>query len=373
VVQVELRGLSKTFAGGVRAVESVDLTVGDGELFVVVGPSGSGKSTLLRLVAGLEEPDAGGLWIGGERAVGVPPRDRDVAMVFQHPALYPHLSVFENLAFGLRARRCPKAEVSARVGEVAAMLGLADLLPRLPRTLSGGQQQRVALGRAIARRPRVFLLDEPFSGLDAPLRAAIRADLIDLHRRLGTTMILVTHDQAEAMALGDRLAVMERGRVVQEGTPRDVYDRPATRFVAGFIGSPPMNFLPCVVARDDDCVKIQVVGCDVSWTVSATADWITPVRDRVPGRFDLGLRPEHLALSSDSDPSRPLAPAEVRRLEPLGHETIATLALGPHPLKLRLPPCPGVRVGDRVTVAVDPKRSVWFESDLAESRVNPCT
>jgi ABC-type sugar transport system ATPase subunit len=359
VAQVELRGLSKTFAGGVRAVEPVDLTVGDGELFVVVGPSGSGKSTLLRLVAGLETPDAGSLWIGGTRADGLPPRDRDVAMVFQHPALYPHLSVFENLAFGLRARRHPKAEVSARVGEVAAMLGLADLLPRLPRTLSGGQRQRVAMGRAIARRPRVFLLDEPFSDLDAPLRAAIRADLIDLHRRLGATMILVTHDQAEAMAMGDRLAVMERGRVVQTGTPRVVYDRPATRFVAGFIGSPPMNLLPCDVARDGDRLEIRVVGCDVCWTVPITEDWTASVRDRAPGRFDLGLRPEHLSLSSD--PSRRSAPAEVRRLEPLGHETIATLTLGPHPLKLRLPPCPGVLVGDRVSVAVDSRQPAWFD------------
>ncbi len=358
MAQVELRGISKTYAGGVRAVESVDLTVGDGELFVVVGPSGSGKSTLLRLVAGLEMSDAGGVWIGGGRVDGVPPRDRDVAMVFQHTALYPHLTVFENLAFGLRARRSPKAEVSARVGEVAAMLGLADLLPRLPRTLSGGQRQRVSLGRAIARRPRAFLLDEPFSGLDTPLRAAIRADLIDLHRRLKTTMILVTHDQAEAMAMGDRLAVMDRGRIVQTGTPRDVYDRPATRFVAGFIGSPPMNLLPCVVARDGDRLVIRIVGCDVSWTVPATADWTAPVRNRAPGRFDLGLRPEHLALSSD--PSRLTALAQVRLLEPLGHETIATLALGPHPLKLRLPPCPGIRVGDRVTVGADPRHGVWF-------------
>ena len=245
LAQVELRGVSKRYPGGVEAVAAVDLTIADGALFVIVGPSGSGKSTLLRLIAGLETPDAGSVWIDGRRADGLAPRDRDVAMVFQHPVLYPHLSVFENLAFSLRARKVGRAELERRVTAVAEDLGLLDVLGRPATALSGGQRQRVALGRAIVRQPRMFLFDEPLSGLDPPLRASARADLMGLHRRFPTTTLHVTHDQDEAMAMGDRVAVMERGRIVQEGTPREIYDHPRHRFVAEFMGSPPMNFLTC--------------------------------------------------------------------------------------------------------------------------------
>jgi multiple sugar transport system ATP-binding protein len=365
LARVELRGVSKVYPGGVEAVRAIDLAIDDDELFVIVGPSGSGKSTLLRLVAGLETPNAGEVWIGDRRVDPIPPRDRDVAMVFQTPALYPHLTVRDNLAFGLRARGRPRAEIAARVASAAERLGLVDVLGRRPSALSGGQRQRVALGRAIVRQPRVFLLDEPFSSLDAPLRAAMRAELVDLHRRLGTTMIHVTHDQAEAMAIGGRIAVMDRGRIVQEGPPLDVYDRPASRFVAGFLGSPPMNLLRCLLERADGGMRLRVEGAD-AWTIPAGPTWTAPLERRGEGRIDLGIRPEHVHVSRRDGPLATdglVATAEVRRLEPLGHETIVTLALGPHPLSLRLPARARPVLGERLTIRLDPDRIAWFDAE----------
>lgn len=376
LAQVALRCVSKTYPGGVEALAAVDLEVGDGSLFVVVGPSGSGKSTLLRLIAGLETPDSGTVWIGDRRVDRLPPRDRDVAMVFQNPALYPHLTVFDNLAFGLRARRTPRQEIQTRVADVAERLGLGDVLRRVPRTLSGGQRQRVALGRAIVRQPRVFLLDEPFSSLDAPLRASMRADLIDLHRRVGTTTILVTHDQAEAMALGDRIAVMDRGRIIQSGTPTDVYDRPATRFVAEFVGHPPINVLPCVVERVGDSLRIRVEGVPEGqcWTVPLGSSWTSALEQRGAGRFDLGLRPEQISapgwnvLREACQSSSLLeARAELQRLERMGHETLATLTLGPHRLNVRLPAHALAKVGDRLEILLDPDHSVWFDAETGSA------
>ena len=240
---LELRDLSKIYPGGVVGLAGLDLSVLPGEFLTVVGPSGSGKSTLLRLVAGLDRPDSGSILIDGRPAADRPPHLRDVAMVFQNQSPYPHLSVFENLAFGLRARRAARAEIPERVRAVAAGLGLADVLDRRPATHSGGQRLGVALGRALARRPKLLLLDEPFSNLDAPLRLASRADLLALHRSLGITTIQVTHDQSEALALGYRVAVLNEGRLAQVGTPEEVYSRPEDRFVASFLGEPPMNFL----------------------------------------------------------------------------------------------------------------------------------
>ncbi|HMB06339.1 MAG TPA: ABC transporter ATP-binding protein [Isosphaeraceae bacterium] len=367
MARVELRGMSKVYPNGVEAVSGIDATVADGTWFVVVGPSGSGKSTLLRLVAGLETPTAGSLWIGGERSDGLPPRDRDVAMVFQNPALYPHLTVFENLAFGLRARRLAGSEIRARVAEVAGPLGLAGLLDRRPRTLSGGQRQRVALGRALARRARVLLLDEPLSSLDAPLRASLRATLIDWHRRLGTTTIHVTHDQAEALAMSDRVAVMHRGRIVQAGTAREIYHHPAHRFVAEFVGNPPLSLIPCQVEADGPALRIRPEGMagETAWTLPSEAVGASTLRGLGPGRVELGLRAEHVAVAEPrgarAEPAQVLHRTEVRRLEPLGHETIATLALGPHLVSTRLPPASGLCVGDGVTVTLDLARAVWFD------------
>jgi ABC-type sugar transport system ATPase subunit len=288
-------------------------------------------------------------------------------MVFQTPALYPHLTVFENLAFGLRARRMPRGEIRSRVAEVAGPLELTGLLDRRPRTLSGGQRQRVALGRALARRARVLLLDEPLSSLDAPLRAALRDVLIDWRRRHGTTAIHVTHDQDEALAMGDRVAVMNRGRLVQVGTPREVYQVPAHRFVAEFVGNPPMSLLPCEVEGVGASIRIRPEGLasEDAWTIPAEAG---PFRSR--GGLDavsllLGLRAEHVAVKEADDagagPCQVVVRGELLRQEPHGHETIATFAVGPHPVSVRVPTEPARRLGPRATLVLDLGRATWFE------------
>src|SRR6185295_169458 len=243
MAQLKITGLHKRY-GGVHAVRGIDLDIPDGEFTVLVGPSGCGKSTLLRTIAGLEEADDGTIEIGDEVVNDIRPSDRDVAMVFQNYALYPHMKVYKNIAFGLMARKLPNAEIDARVKRAAAMLGISDLLERLPRQLSGGQRQRVAIGRAIVRNPRLFLFDEPLSNLDAQLRDEMRSEIKRLHQELAATMIYVTHDQIEAMTLADRIVLMNSGQVEQVGAPLELYDRPATQFVAGFLGSPKINLLP---------------------------------------------------------------------------------------------------------------------------------
>src|SRR3989304_1842028 len=254
---VTLEQVTRTFRtrkGEVRAVDDLSLSVGDGEFIVLVGPSGCGKTTTLRLIAGLEELTAGAIRIGDREVNNVPPKDRDVAMVFQNYALYPHMTVFKNMAFGLKMRRVPNAEIIRMVGETAAKLGLTHLLDRKPSALSGGERQRVAVGRAIARKPQVFLFDEPLSNLDAKLRIQMRTELKDLHRELRTTVVYVTHDQEEAMTLGDRMAVLREGVIQQCGPPLEVYNRPANRFVAGFVGTPLMNFFEGRLECNGDAV-----------------------------------------------------------------------------------------------------------------------
>jgi len=372
LARLELIGVQKTYPGGVAAIQGVDLAVEHGELFAIVGPSGSGKTTLLRLVAGLESPDAGKLLLDGRPIGGLAPRDRDVAMVFQDQVLYPHLDTFENMAFGLRARRVDRAEVESRVGATAAVLGLTDCLRRRPATLSGGQRRRVALGRALVLRPRLFLLDEPFSGLDAPLRASTRAELVDLHRKLGATMILVTHDQAEALAIGDRVAVLDRGRVAQVGRPMDLYDRPASRTVAQFVGQPTINLLPCLVARQGEDLLVRLLDFDGlgPWSIPGATCWASELLDHGSPRVDLGLRPEQVAVLPAGAHSPewlpPIGLATVRRLEPMGHETLAALALGPFELIARLPPRSPCRVGDHVRVGLDFDRASWFDSSTGD-------
>ena len=283
---VVLRGVDKRF-GDVTAVAAVNLEVRAGELLVLVGPSGCGKSTLLRLIAGLEEPTAGEVWIGGRPVNDVAPGDRDVAMVFQSYALYPHMTVAQNLGFGLRVRGAGRAEVAGRVEGAADVLGLTELLDRRPGQLSGGQQQRVALGRAMVRDPGVFLFDEPLSNLDAGLRLRTRDEIASLHHRLGTTMIFVTHDQVEALSLGQRVAVMDRGRIQQVGTPREIYRRPGNLFVAGFVGSPPINRLPLARDRGDRL---------------AGGPFVFPGRSPHP-TATLGVRPEDLTVAAISSPT----------------------------------------------------------------------
>jgi multiple sugar transport system ATP-binding protein len=260
MAQVKITGLHKRFAGGVQAVRGIDLEIADGELAVLVGPSGCGKSTLLRTIAGLEDADEGVIEISGEVVNDIRPRDRDVAMVFQDYALYPHMTVSRNIGFGLRARKFPAAEIEARVRSAAEMLGITALLERYPRQLSGGQRQRVAIGRAIVRNPQIFLFDEPLSNLDAQLRDEMRGEIKRLHQEIATTMIYVTHDQIEAMTLADRIVLMRDGQIEQQGAPLDLFERPSSKFVAGFLGSPKMNFLPGTLIRAEDGDSIQLQG-----------------------------------------------------------------------------------------------------------------
>ena len=307
--EVALEGVTKRF-GDVVAVDDLSLTVADEEFLVLLGPSGCGKSTALRMVAGLEEPTSGSVRIGGHVVDGVEPKDRDVAMVFQTYALYPHMSVRRNIEFPLRSRHVPREQRDALVTEAARGLGLADLLDRKPAQLSGGQRQRVALARAIVRRPQAFLMDEPLSNLDAKLRVQTRAELVELHHRLAATVVYVTHDQVEAMTMGDRIAILDRGVLQQVGPPQAVYDAPANVFVARFIGSPPMNTVEAGISREGEALVAVLPGARVTLPAAIAAAVASSGVERVV----VGVRPEHLGVGSG-----PL-PATVAVVEALGHE-----------------------------------------------------
>ena len=333
---VSLNGLSKRYPGSESlAVDSVSLEVAHGEFMVLLGPSGCGKSTTLRMIAGLESISAGELAIDGRRVNHVPAKDRDIAMVFQSYALYPHMSVLDNLAFGLRRRGIERAEIERRVREVASTLGLGELLQRKPHALSGGQRQRVALGRAIVRDPKVFLFDEPLSNLDAALRVGMRGELIKLHHRLGATMIYVTHDQVEAMTMGDRICIMNGGKVAQIGAPLEVYRNPADTFVAAFLGSPPTNLIPARFNSD----ALQV------------GDARIPLRKSAAESVIFGIRPEDIRI----DGATPHAHGEVLAVEPLGAETILRLRLAgvASDVMVRGPRTVAAKVGDRIPLAFD--------------------
>ena len=307
MASVEIRDVRKAY-GAAAVIHGVDIDIRDGEFVVLVGPSGCGKSTLLRMIAGLENITGGEIRIGGRVVNNMPPKERDIAMVFQNYALYPHMTVFDNMGFSLRLRRAPAAEIRARVEKASDILGLRPLLARYPRQLSGGQRQRVAMGRAIVRDPQVFLFDEPLSNLDAKLRVAMRTEIKELHQRLSTTTVYVTHDQIEAMTMADKIVVMRDGVVEQIGAPLELYDSPANMFVAGFIGSPAMNFLAGEITAGDGAPSFRADG---GMTV--------PLRDlpliRAGGRAVLGTRPEHLAVADDG------TPVEVAVVEPMGSET----------------------------------------------------
>jgi multiple sugar transport system ATP-binding protein len=327
---VTLCNLTKTFKH-VVAVDNVNLEIRDKEFLVLVGPSGCGKTTALRMVAGLEEVSSGEIYIGDRLVNDVSPKDRDIAMVFQNYALYPHMSVYDNMAFGLKLRRVPKPEIKQRVNQVAEMLGLHGLLERKPKQLSGGQRQRVALGRAIVREPQVFLMDEPLSNLDAKLRVQTRAELIKLHRRLGITTIYVTHDQVEAMTMGDRIAVMSAGLVQQVDAPLNLYNRPANMFVAGFIGSPSMNLFDAAVSRDGDGYYLDAGSIKVKAPASRT-DALKPYEGKT---VVFGVRPEDICDAERS--SIPPVPGNtfkslVEVTEPMGDRIHLYLAAGPHSL-----------------------------------------
>ncbi|MFM9997107.1 MAG: ABC transporter ATP-binding protein [Phycisphaerales bacterium] len=357
---VSLQNIGKTYPGGIAAVGDLSLDIADGEFVVLVGPSGCGKSTTLRLVAGLEDASSGAIFIGGRDVTGVHPRDRDIAMVFQNYALYPHMSVHENMAFGLRMRRVPKADIDRRVRDAARTLEIEDLLRRRPRELSGGQRQRVALGRAIVREPQAFLFDEPLSNLDAALRVSTRGELKALHQRLRTTTIHVTHDQEEAMTLGDRIAVLHRGRLQQAGPPLDVYARPVNRFVAGFIGTPAMNFIEGSLEPGSPGPAFRERGTGDTTRIPLSA----PAREKLApwvGRdIVLGVRPQ--ALAEIGPGVAPTVALSVRVVEPLGDmmDVIGQTPAGTR-LVARIPARAGVTPASQLTLTVNPLKVHCFE------------
>ncbi len=351
MASISLRSLCKTYPNGQCAARDLCLEIDDGELLVLVGPSGCGKSTALRLVAGLEVPDGGSIWIGGEDVTGKPPERRDLAMVFQSYALYPHRSVAENLGFGLRMAGMPRDRIRVRVESVARRLGIADLLDRRPSQLSGGQRQRVALGRAIAREPKAFLLDEPLSNLDAKLRGDTRAEIARLHRQLGATMLYVTHDQEEAMTLGDRIAVMRDGRIEQIGEPLDVYRMPRNAFVAAFVGAPAINLIPCE--------RLEEGGR--TWLRGAGLRLLAPSRLPETHAVTLGIRPENLTLTT-VDGADLVGRVEV--VEPLGNATLLHVELGEdEDLRVLAAGFPRERTGEEVGLCLDRDALHFFDSE----------
>ena len=347
-----LKNIKKVFDESVIAVSDFSLEIADGEFVVLVGPSGCGKSTTLRMIAGLEDVTHGEIFIDDVLANPLAPKDRDIAMVFQNYALYPHMTVYENLAFALKLRKMDQGEINARVREAADILGIGDLLQRRPAALSGGQRQRVAVGRAIVRKPKVFLFDEPLSNLDAKLRVQMRTEIGKLHTQLDATMIYVTHDQVEAMTMGDRLVVMDEGEVKQVGAPVDLYHNPQNRFVAGFIGSPAMNFVDGQIVQGYDLV-FEAGGVSIP----------LPERSRVSADQDitLGIRPEHIRCESQAD-----VRATVDLVEPMGSETNVYLRLGEQQIVAKLPGDAYPRVNEQVGVLFDQDAIHLFDRKTGE-------
>ena len=351
MADVTLRKVIKRY-DDVEAVRGIDLDIADHEFIVLVGPSGCGKSTTLRMIAGLEDISDGDIMIGGDVVNDVPPKDRDIAMVFQNYALYPHMTVAENMSFGLRLKHYPKAEIKARVTEAARLLDITDLIDRKPKQLSGGQRQRVAMGRAIVRNPKVFLFDEPLSNLDAKLRVQMRIEIKKVHQKVRTTTVYVTHDQVEAMTLADRVVVMNKGRIEQIGTPNELYHKPATRFVAGFIGSPAMNFIPCRLEDVGGTLQIRLTDRIAFALPPARA-----ARYNALPRTDkllLGLRPEHLTEAhAHLGPGVESFDTVLDVTEPMGMETLVYFGLEGTPVCGRVDPNAGAKDGAPMRLAMD--------------------
>ena len=367
MAHVQFEHVYKQF-GKVAVVHDISLDVQDKEFLVLVGPSGCGKSTCLRMVAGLEEPSEGRIYIGGRLANGLDPKDRDIAMVFQNYALYPHMTVFDNMAFGLKLRHTPKPEIKRRIEEAATLLGLEQLLKRKPKELSGGQRQRVALGRAIVRDAQVFLMDEPLSNLDAKLRVATRAEILKVHQRIQTTVIYVTHDQVEAMTMGHRIAVLNDGMIQQLDTPQELYDHPANIFVAGFIGSPAMNFIPGVqVVTEENSTSIILDGIG---RVVVPPLYAKRAQASAGRNLTFGIRPAHLEdatlIGSDRDAESTIN-ATVEIVENLGNELQVYLTSGDKNLIATLNPRSRFRVGDKVRLTVDSNQIHLFDSDTGQT------
>ncbi|HOA99225.1 MAG TPA: sn-glycerol-3-phosphate ABC transporter ATP-binding protein UgpC [Candidatus Atribacteria bacterium] len=368
MANVSLKSVVKRF-GEVVAVNKVDLDIADEEFLVLVGPSGCGKTTTLRMIAGLEEVDEGEIYIDDILVNDVPPKDRDIAMVFQNYALYPHMDVYNNMAFGLKLRKFPKDEIDRRVKEAADILGIHELLNRKPKQLSGGQRQRVAVGRAIVRHPKVFLFDEPLSNLDAKLRVQMRAELSKLHDRLKATMIYVTHDQIEAMTMGDRIVVMKDGIVQQVGTPLDLYNKPQNKFVAGFIGTPSMNFLDVVIKKEGDALYLD----GESFKIKIPAEIQSALLPYVNKEVTLGIRPQDIY---DCNFSQEMAEVDgnviettVDIVEPLGSEQTVYLVTGPHVLVAQLDMRTHTSVGDTLKILVDTSKIHLFDVETEQAIV----
>jgi multiple sugar transport system ATP-binding protein len=365
MANVKITGLHKSFAG-VQAVRGVDLDIPDGEFTVLVGPSGCGKSTLLRTIAGLEDVEQGRIEIGGEVVNDMRPRDRDVAMVFQDYALYPHMTVFGNISLSLRARRTAKSEIEVRVRRAAEMLGILALLNRYPRQLSGGQRQRVAIGRAIVRNPRVFLFDEPLSNLDAQLRDEMRSEIKRLHQEIATTMIYVTHDQIEAMTLADRIVLMREGRVEQQGAPLELFERPASLFVAGFLGSPKMNFLQGRLAGAAGKLAIDL-GDNLPKLVLPPERRLNGAGEGAP--IVLGLRPEHVGRARGDVPVAGTARLEatVELVQPTGSRSYASFRLAGQPVLAELQAHDISGPGERITIDLNLRRATLFDPETGKA------
>jgi len=361
-----LKNLSKLYKNGVVGVRGLDIEVMEGELMVLVGPSGSGKSTALRLIAGLESPSEGEVWIGGSRANDISPRDRDIAMVFQDYALYPHLSVEQNLGFGLKMRGFSQREVRSRVIEVVRLLGISDLLERKPKELSGGQRQRVALGRALVRNPRVFLFDEPLSNLDASLRVQLRQEIKEIHRKLGATMVYVTHDQNEAMSIGERIAVMNGGVIEQAGSPAELYNKPESKFVAGFFGSPSMNFAECAVETKPAGLEIRCGGHVLVFRQDEAQRF-----EGIPGRGFLGFRPEDMRLGTAAEDGSLSGLVRVLSVEAMGAETLIYLDAGDFKPVARVLGYAEMEPGTETRYAVPGARLHLFDAETGK-RIHTC-
>jgi multiple sugar transport system ATP-binding protein len=359
VAALDIIGVTKDF-GTVKVLHGIDIAVADSEFLVLVGPSGCGKSTLLRMIAGLESVSGGELRIGGAVVNDLPPRERDIAMVFQDYALYPHKTVGENIGFGLRMRGMRPSDINQRVNDAAKVLQIDHLLGRKPGQLSGGQRQRVAMGRAIVRNPKVFLFDEPLSNLDAQLRAEMRVEIKKLHQRFKNTVVYVTHDQVEAMTLADRIAVMRAGHVEQLGTPDEIYNRPRTLFVAGFTGSPPMNFAPCQLSADGKALTL-----DGGITLAIPLDRQTALVTHKDKPLTFGIRPEHIMLASDA--SAPALLTDVLLTEPLGSDTLALLKLGSIEITGRFPPDVGLKAGSTVPIALAMTKFHLFDTKTGQA------
>jgi multiple sugar transport system ATP-binding protein len=351
MADVSIRKVVKKY-DEVLAVRGIDLDIKDHEFVVLVGPSGCGKTTTLRMIAGLEDITDGEILIGPDVVNDVPPKDRDIAMVFQNYALYPHMTVHENMSFGLRLKRFPKAEINARVEEAARILDISELLDRKPKQLSGGQRQRVAMGRAIVRNPKVFLFDEPLSNLDAKLRVQMRIEIKKVHQKVRTTTVYVTHDQVEAMTLADRVVVMSNGVIEQVGTPSEVYHTPQTRFVAGFIGSPAMNFVPCRLEANGQSLKLRLSNDIVLPVPPDRTERYLPHAGN--GKLELGIRPEHLTEArGEMEPGVAPLEAKLDVTEPMGMETYVYFDLAGAPACGRVSPNAGARDGAMLPMAID--------------------